>query len=478
MKIYKFLLTLSIALLLFSCSEDTMDEINLNINDPSDMVSDNLIPDAILKSAYEITGTDIAWFTSIYIEHNAGTWAQSTDADRRLGQESASLFNNNWNSLYDVMNICKTVIDKTDPVTGSEPINTGARGIAQILMAYNLAVTTDMWGECPYTEAFMGSDNLQPKYDKQSDLYVEIFALLDDAILNLTGASINAADFIYNGDADAWIKAAHSLKARYIMRLSERNATAAADALVEIALGFTDASEQMLFDHYVDNLPNGNPWFEYWYIRDHNSISSTLVDLLQARNDPRDDWLYYSGPIAPIGVAEQTQGGYAQSKLSTGWRSWDPPTPMMTYHELLYIKAEAEFRSEATPGVWHATLEEAITAQFAWLGGYCLVDWTGGATIADAHAYFTSDVLPLLADNELEEIMTQKYIGMFEMECMEAYNDYRRTGIPTMQNPNNETVGFVNRFPFALSEVSSNPDNVPSVSVYTDKVWWAGGTEK
>lgn len=62
---------------------------------------------------------------------------------------------------------------------------------------------------------------------------------------------------------------------------------------------------------------------------------------------------------------------------------------------------------------------------------------------------------------------------MFDVECIEAYNDYRRTGIPEMQNLNNQTVGFPHRFPYALSETQSNPDNVPSISVYEDKVWWA-----
>ncbi|MPN30260.1 hypothetical protein SDC9_177723 [bioreactor metagenome] len=64
---------------------------------------------------------------------------------------------------------------------------------------------------------------------------------------------------------------------------------------------------------------------------------------------------------------------------------------------------------------------------------------------------------------------------MFEFEAMEAYNDYRRTGIPTMRNPQNTVVGFVNRFPYALSETSSNSANVPQINIYKDKVWWAGG---
>ena len=78
-----------------------------------------------------------------------------------------------------------------------------------------------------------------------------------------------------------------------------------------------------------------------------------------------------------------------------------------------------------------------------------------------------------MPENELKEIITQKYISFYEYEAIEAYNDYRRTGFPVMHNPNNATVGFVNRFPYALSETSSNPENVPVIDVFKDKVWWA-----
>ncbi len=479
MKIYKFLLVLSISLFLFSCSEDKMDEINENQNNPSEMTVKNILPDAILKTAYETTGTDIAWYSDVFCEYAAGTWGQANEADYRIGMNSSALMNNSWNSIYDVMNICKTIIDATDPTTGTEPSRTGDRGVAEILMAYNLAMAVDMWGDVPYSEAFQGSDNLQSTYDDEQTLYAEVFNLLDAGITNLEfGEAITGYDYIYGGSLEAWIRAAHSLKARYYMRLTNVSATAASDALAEIADGFASAADQMLFSDFVDNLPNANPWFEYWYVRDHNSISSTIVDLLTARNDPRNSWYYSSGDIAPIGAAEQTQGGYAQSNLTTGSRSWDPVLPLMTYHELLFLQAEAEFRTGAAAATWQATLQSAITAQFSWLSEYMLYDWTNGdpdpMNIGDATSYFTNEVLPrLTSGNELNEIMTQKYLGLFEMECIETYNDVRRTGIPTMQNPNNITVGFMNRFPYALSETQSNPDNVPTVDVHVDKIFWA-----
>jgi len=470
MKILKYLALISFLFLQFSCSEDIMDDINRDRNNAQEMVVKNLLPDLMLKTAFESTATDIAWYTTVYIEHNAGTWNQSFAADRRVGQESSSLFNNSWNALYDVMNISKSILDATDPDTGTEADNYWCRGIAQVLMAYNLAITTDMWGEVPYEEAFKGNDNLTPKYDKQSDLYPIIFNLLDDGIANLnnTVRTYPDKDLIFGGDTDLWIKVANSLKARYSLRLVNIDeAVYAQDALDALVDGIENNAENFEFSGFVLDLPGANPWGEFWYFRDHLSVSSTIFDYMTDRNDPRmSSYFNTTDPayIAPIGEADQVQGGYAQSLLTSGWGAFTQNILMLTFHEMKFIEAEAKFRlGDAT---WTDALQDAIAASFDMYG------------IADADLYYTNEVEPLLtAGNELQEILTQKYIAFYDREAIEAYNDYRRTGFPEMFNPNNATVGFVHRFPFANSEVSSNSANVPDVSVFEDKVWWAGGEE-
>jgi hypothetical protein len=138
----------------------------------------------------------------------------------------------------------------------------------------------------------------------------------------------------------------------------------------------------------------------------------------------------------------------------------------MTYYELKFLEAEAKQRTD--DDTWITAFEEAIEASFL----------SKGLTSEEAETYFTDVVAPLLPDNELNEILVQKYIAMYEAEAMESYHDYRRTGVPTMNNPNNATKGFIHRLPYALSDVSSNGENVPNVNIFSDKVWWAGGQEK
>ena len=86
MKTFKILLITIAALLINSCSEDVMDKINTDVNNALNMSAQSELPDAILKTAFDNTGTDIAWYATVYIEHSTGTWAQSSDADKRVGQ--------------------------------------------------------------------------------------------------------------------------------------------------------------------------------------------------------------------------------------------------------------------------------------------------------------------------------------------------------------------------------------------------------
>jgi hypothetical protein len=470
MKTLRILSLAIFPLLFFACSEDKMDEINRELNNALSMSAQSMLPDVILKSAVETGATDIAWYATVYIEHSAGTWGQSVDADRRIGQTAASLFNNNWNNLYDVLMICNDMIKKTDP-DGDEPDNQFARGVAQILTAYNLATLTDMWGEVPWTEALKGAEILQPKFDNQSAIYPKIQQLLDDGIASLNAATniSGVGDYIYNGNKAAWIKAAYSLKARYYMRLSQKEGGASASALGAIANGFASNADNFEFDAYVASATGENPWYQFLADRTHLSVSQTLFNIMNDRNDPRmaayftmiGDTVYNP---APSGSATQTQGGlYSQSLITENGQT--AATPLMTYHELKFIEAEAKQRTGV--GTWQTSLQEAIAANFAYHG------------VTGDSAYYADEVAPRLAGNELNEIMIQKYIAFYEFEAIEAYNDYRRVpGFLTLNNPNNATTGFVWRFPYAVSEVSCNPDNIPEVNVFADKVWWAGGAEK
>ena len=472
--IFKYLILALSIVAISSCSDDIMDEINKDLNNSENAESKLLLPSVIVETAFGTASTDIAWYSSVYVEHSAGTFGQLQTADNRTGCREASLFNNSWNSVYSNLMVLKDITTKCSP-SGTEPKNFITLGISQVLTAYNLAVLTDMWGQVPWSQALQGAGNYQPKYDKQQEIYNNIFAMLDSAIVNFGKTnSVNIAkyDLIYGGDKAKWKKAAWGLKARYYLRLSNRVPAYLDNALACIPNSFASAADAFMFNKYEATAIGENAWYQFYYDRSYLAVGKNLLDLMEARNDTNRIAAYFltdaNGAFtgAPNGNANpgQASGEYSLSALTDGGQT--AATPLMTYHELKFIEAEAKFKkSDAT---YQATLKSAVEASFTYQGV------SGGTT------YFTDNVVPrLTAGNELKEIITQKYIAFYEFEAIEAYNDYRRTGFPVMTNPNNSNpnLGFVNRFPYPTSEVTSNSANIPNINIFSSKVWWAGGTE-
>lgn len=464
---------------LWSCSEKIMDEINTNVNDPTDLGSRLIITDAMTSSAFSLAGGDFAFYASIYIEHNAGTFGQFYNAEIRAAEPTASTtYNNTWNSVYQNLYNLKTVINKCSD-EGSEKGNYHTLGIAQALTAYNLATLTDMMGDVPWTEALQPGKIFTPVLDRQSDIYSTVFKLLDDAIANFDKTtvfpSLGAQDLIYGGNIELWKKFAFGLKARYTMRLSQRNP--AYDEVISFAgQSFASASEQAQFIY--NGSTTNSPFYQLFVDRDYYGASESLNEKLTERNDPRADVFFMPYPgtgntlvFAPNGNLNQVQGFYSVSAIS----SRTAPTYLLSYHELEFLKAEAFARKNDLVNA-EASLREAVRAAFQKVNI--------NLTSTDADDYFDASVKPRFTANPLSEIMNQKYIAFYEEEAIEAYNDYRRLkamgdNVVILRNPRNATL-FPLRFSYGASDVTSNANIRDAYGdgtyVYSESVWWAGGT--
>ena len=164
-------------LLLVSCSESIMEDINKNVNDPTNVASRLIITDAMTSTAFSVTGTDFAFYASVYIEHNTGIYNQFYNAEIRSGEPTSSTtYNNSWNAAYTNLYNLKQVIELCSE-GGSESGNYHTLGIAQILSAYNLAVLTDLMGDVPWSEALQPGVIFTPVLDKQEDIYTAIFQI-------------------------------------------------------------------------------------------------------------------------------------------------------------------------------------------------------------------------------------------------------------------------------------------------------------
>lgn len=511
-KIFKLGALFCSVLLLASCSKEALDKVNHNPNNPEDAPARFTLTDMMTATAVNVVGGDISLYASLYVEHEGGVWNQQYNAETRRGEpSSATTYNNSWNAIYNNIKALKIVIDKTSP-GGEEENNRVSGGIAKVLMAYNLGVLTDYWGDVPFSETGILTENgspaiLQPKIDKQSELYPQIQKFLDEAIVQLDETdenSIGGQDLIYKGNKALWKKAAYGLKARYTMHALLRSADRTADLtniISYIDKSFTAPAEQMAFDVY-DADAQYNPLGLFQYSRDGIGASRSLLTKFKALNDPRGEQAFVDADLGeqlsldaalegsvPNGTPVQQQYVY---DISIPSYTLTAPTMLLSYHELMFLKAEAHARLQQ-PALASAALEKAVVAAFSNLErtidetiGFWGIEGDVDLSENVATDYFNTEVVPVFNADPLKAVMMQKYLAFFGAsgESTEAYNDIRRLmalgegALVPLANPLNSDK-FPVRYSYGNSDVLANPNVATAYGngqyVYTDKVWWAGG---
>lgn len=504
-----------------SCSEDTMDEINADKNHPQTVSSKFIMTDVMTSTALNAVGGDFSLYASIYMEHEAGIDNQLYNAEIRSGEPNLSgTYNNMWGAVYRNLRSAKDVIAKCSK-GGVDEGNDVTLGVAKALYAYNTAILTDLFGDMPYTEAceYTSQGNplyMQPKLDTQESIYAAVMKNLEEALVLLEGTdaalsgSMGKQDLLYykttNGDLgkqkEAWIKAVYAMKARYTMRLLAKSANPTQDlnaVLGYISKSFTSANEELKFNMY-DGDSQYNPLFAFMYSREGLGASESLLNKLVARKDPRAAQIFGNWDMVqvtdPTEVFAAPNGSPVQGTENYDFSVADwaitAPTQLLSYHELLFIKAEALCRLNKKVEA-EAALSEAVTAGFANLEtslNSAIFAWgiEGKANLSAevASQYFVENVKPLFNANPLKETIIQKYLAFAGAsgESLEAYNDYRRLkamgdDVIELSNKNNENK-FPLRYTYGSSDVLSNQNIKAAFGngqyVYTEKVWWAGGT--
>ena len=511
-KIFRLLTSgLVLSALAFSftaCSEDYMDKINEDKDSAKDAASKFIIPDLMLRTAQNVIGGDFNTYIGSYVEYWAGTHNQLYQAEKRNAEvRLSSTFNNGWGDIFYLIRNAKLTIEKSK---SEVPEAVQARAIAETMLAYILAEATDLFGDIPYTEVGNAWDTPYPNADSQESIYTEVFRLLDDAAASFATnpASVGGQDFIYGGSNTAWIKFINGLKARYTLRLNNRSSNLA-KVIEYVDASFSSAAEQASMPYAGTN--NQNPLFDFEWSRDGISSCTSMWNKLMERNDPRADrvywhsntWAHYDGVdaegvLAPTGSPTESQGQYLYDVFMFAEKA---PVHFLSYHELMFIKAEAQARLGKTAEA-KESLKEAIMAAFvnleisvdAGINAPSVLAYDGIEPItvlkpneseALAEEYFDDTVEALFDANPLKEVMLQKYIGLWggNGEAVETYADIRRL----KAEGKGDIYGLINpgkfplRCPYGNDDVTANP-NIEKLYtdagnyVFTENVWWAGGS--
>jgi hypothetical protein len=410
-----------------------------------------MLPAIQQEMGYNLAGNDLVRTSNIWMQQFDGVDRQSfTEARYQLLPADV---NNVWNAFYTGI-FMNSKVFTNKALAKESPHNAG---VGKVMTATTLGITTDLFGDMPFSDAFKGNENvLKPKFDTQETLYTTINTLLDEAITDLSSTTNTIAvggDVVYAGNVAKWMKAAYSIKARYALQLSLVNGnTAYTDALTAATNGFSSNLDDFMVPWNADNK---NPIFQFMEQRTDIRMCATLIDMMKSNSDPRlpfyalvDAGGQYTGSIAGSeNDLASKPGNYIAGATA--------PSVIMSYSELKFIQAEAYFRLGQTAPA-QAAYEAAVAAS--------VLKVTGNANTAWLAANINGVTVTL------NLILSQKYIATFGTN--QAFADYRRTGLPVIGLPLGATLPSMPvRFPYGQEEITYNGANVPDVNIST-KLWW------
>ncbi len=407
----------------------------------------------------------LARLANIFTQHQNGTDFQYADF-AAFGIQPGD-FDNSWENIYSGMLDAKTLIDNA----GNS--NPHYRGIGKILLAMNLGIATDVWGDVPYSQALKGEGTegvLNPTYDSQESVIQSIQTLLSEAINDLNRPEEDnilfpdSEDMIFQGDIQNWIYTAHILKARYANRLSKRNPTASAtEALAQLDAAYAAglASSSTDCNAYFGAGGNeNNQWYSFVFQErpGYMQMGKLFVDSLVAMNDPRIS--AYAAEDAAGSYSGTALGDIDQSTSTIGnyFAAANSKAPMVTYVEAKFIEAEAALRA--------GDANRAATAHNAAIIAHIelVTGATAPATYVQDNASETNSTITL------EKIMFQKYLASFTQ--LETWTDWRRTGFPNLpMTPNARISAIPRRLQTPLTELNYN-SSAPQIRDLLLPVWW------
>lgn len=412
--------------------------------DPTRVVESQLTPGVLLTGAevaigYTVGG-DVSRFSGIMDQQLFGYSRQAQAYENYI--YAASDFDNLWANLYDP-GLNNLVVLKQIADEGGYNYYSG---ISRVLLAYEFGLTTDMWGDIPFSSALRGVKNLQPVYDKQQDIYPALQKMLDSAIteLGMAGGTIvpGADDFMYGGSANKWTAFAYSLKARYYLHLSKIYPSTYADSVLAVLPKGISSSSDNASVSFFNQETQANPWYQYIEQRSDISYLGGVADSIwKTLNDPRAS-----------AYIDQTN-----DVLTSLLAGISAPVTLQSYTEVLFMQAEALSAKENLTGAITA-YNAAVTSAFA----------DAGVAMPAGYLTVTAPLTGATHAARLPQIMTQKYLALFTSP--EAFNDWRRTGYPALKPITGSNVS--RRFLYPNSELSYNGKNVPTGTTLFTHVWW------
>ena len=492
-KAYKKIITLTSLVATMWLGVGCEQTLDVNI-DPNKTVTNppNLILTSVQAQLGFSMGADLNRYTALFVQHIAAQNGRQTEA-----WDTYVLQPTEVNGVWRTNVYAGFLADTEEIIKKGASIHPAYLGISKTLKAFGFSLMTDLFGDIPFTEALKGTENAQPKPDKSQDIYPALLVLLDEAIADLRKTSPLVApttdDYIYGGNAQRWIRFANTLKLRlylHMANVSGFNASAVQTFITSTPpTDFMTANAddfQMRFDLVAQRQ---NPIHQFIVARtDDICTSSTTVNLMNGKADPRRPLFFTPAPFSPANLTTPPTGitGYAGLRNGTGGGGVNntlsrlhtyirgavtsttiPGGPtlavgglsyagnaalnMFTFAEYNFIRAEMALRY-GTAGNPEDFYRAGIQSSMSDIG----------VPVTNATAYLATSAGTLgTGTAALQKLIEEKYIANF-LVSVEPWNDWRRTGFPLLQPiPATANPGNNGRFPRALpypqQETDANP---------------------
>ncbi|WP_316847630.1 SusD/RagB family nutrient-binding outer membrane lipoprotein [Pedobacter psychrodurus] len=455
-----------------SCKDDYFDKLSDNPN----QVPVPTLSTLLATSTYKIGNNNylIGSIVAPYVQYTANPAANGAGDTYQAIDFTAT-----WDALYFAMADANEM-KKLAVAQGSSEY----KGVADVIIAYNLSLVNDLWGDAPFSQAF-NINNLNPKYDKQQEVYTQAIALLDEAIVELakTNATVKLAatsDLIYGKSTTEranWLKMAYALKARLLIKVSKTSGYNPTAVITALSNSFTGNGD----DAGMATFKERNPWANVALSNSQQSLggwlSEQLIDALNGTTfsgvvDPRlekiTDKTVNNTYIGTVNGAGNRAPGANTTKdecyisSNSPWTSNTAPLLIVTFAELKFIEAEAYFDTDKTKA--YAAYLAGISANMDKL--------TVSTTARDA--YLANPVVNVGAAALTKDLVfKEKYIATYLNP--EAWNDARRFDYmyKDFTLPVNKALpDFIRRLDYPQGERSKNGANVPADVLRTTKLWW------
>jgi hypothetical protein len=422
----------------------------------------------------------------------------------------------NWNNgPFDVyLSVLKNTVQmEVEAQRASGTTTTPYHAIGKFLKAYYFYNLSSLMGDVPLSEALRGTESLQPKYDSQKEVFLQILTWLDEAntefeTLRVANDLTLKGDFYYNGNFMKWRRLVNSFKLRVLIALSKKEA----DADLRIKQRFADVlanpATHPVFESRDDD-------FSYKYIANVNNYSTNPVsfgfDALRYNmaetyvkgctdiNDPRvlitcepawklvndNNWAptdFRAFVASPTGEAQDIMESKALSyRIShvNRYRYYRTFTAenftVVGFTEMCFNIAEAINRGWVTGNAedWYMKgiqssqsfygIKDGTNTAYFLAIGKSLGDWTTASFNFDFNTYYNQNGVKYETGTAgLAKIIKQKYLAFFQNSGWEAYYNYRRTGYPAFS----EGIGVGNngkipkRWTYPAYEANRNPANL------------------